>query len=266
MAAPLLVAGGAAALGAIGSALGTSSKNERLSKARKELSALKQQQAQGYQDLQTGLSQAYSPYTQNAQGDFDAYRGAAGSFGTQQREYAGAGDFNFDLNAAIDSLMDPYLSGRTEAATKALEGSAANAGKLNSSATLSSLAKKSGELYSDAWKDALGAAQRQQAQEYGQWSDSINRERQAVDQYNANLMRNLEVLGALSNTGMGATLDLAGKKTALGQESLTNQGNLDLERIKLGTQKGSVLGNALTGGLNVGANVLGALSNMPKVP
>lgn len=266
MPAPLLVAGGAAALGAIGSALGTSSKNERINKARKEIAALKQQQAQGYKDLQTGLEQAYSPYTQNAGEDYQAYRQAAGSFGSQQREYADAGDFNFDLNAAIDSLMDPYLSGRTEAATKALEGSAANAGKLNSSATLSSLAKKSGELYSDAWKDALAAAQRQQAQEYGQWSDSINRERQAVDQYNANLMRNLEVLGALSGSGQSAVMDLAGKTTALGQESLTNQGNLDLERIKLGTQKGSVWGNALTGGLNVGANVLGALSNTPKVP
>lgn len=264
MAIPLLAAGlaagGTALLGGIGSALGTNSKNQQINKARREIAALKEAQKAGAQGLQDNLTKAYDPYTRNAGTDYDAWRAASQNYGAQQKTYADAGNFEFDLNSAIDSLMDPYLSQKQDAATRAMEGSAASAGKLNSSAALQGIAKRTGEIYSDAWKDALAAAQRQQQQEYTQWSDSVSRERQAVDQYNKNLMDNLSVLGALSSAGQSATTDLAGKIATLGQDALNTQGNLELARIGLNTQKGSVLGSALTGGLNSGASVLGALS------
>lgn len=263
MAIPLIAAGiaagGGALLGGLSSAFGASDKNARLKAAGKQIDQLRQEQAQGYAGIQQGLDQAYTPYTENAGADYGAYRQASQNLGQNLQGYADAGSFEFDLNAAIDKLMDPYLEGRTEAATRALEGSAANAGKLNSSATLQGIAKRSGELYSDAWKDALNAAQRQQAQEYGQWSDAIARERAAVDQANANVQAQLAAMGNLAGMGQNATLGLANTKAGLQGENLTNQGNLALQKIAMRSQMADPLAAGVSGALTGGTGVLNAL-------
>ena len=259
LAAGLGVAAGGALLGGLSSAFGASDKNERLKKAAREIDQLKAEQHAGYEGIESGLKNAYDPYTRNAGSDYEAYREAARNYGSNAKTYADAGSFEFDLNSAIDKLMDPYLEGRTEAATRAMEGSAASAGKLNSSATLQGIAKRTGELYSDAWKDALNAAQRQQQQEYTQWSDDVSRERAAVDQYNANLRAQLEALNGLSTSGQNAVMGLANTTAGLQTEDLTNQGNLGLKKIEMKSQMSGIPASAISGALNSGTSVLNAL-------
>lgn len=259
VAAGLGLAAGGALLGGLSSAFGTSDKNARLRHAGKEIDQLRQEQDAGYRGIQQGLEQAYSPYTANASEDLNAYRTAARNLGSNLQQYGDAGSFEFDLNAAIDKLMDPYLGARTEAATRAMEGSAANAGKLNSSATLQGIAKRSGEIYSDAWKDALNAAQRQQSQEYGQWSDQIARERAAIDQANSNLTAQLSALSGLSNMGQNAVMGLANTSAGLQGENLTNQGNLQLQKIAMRTQQASPLASGLSGAMTGATGVINGL-------
>ena len=263
MAIPLIAAGiaagGGALLGGLSSAFGASDKNARLKAAGKSIDQLKAQQAAGYENIKGDLAKAYTPYTKNAGADYESYRQAAQQLGANLRQYAEAGSFDFDLDQAINNLMDPLLESKQEAAAKVLEGSAASAGKLNSSATLSSLAKRSGELYDTAWKDALGAAQRQQAQEYGQWSDAIARDRAAVDQYNANLQSQLAAMGNLAGMGQGATLGLANTSAGLSSASLSDQGNLALQKIAMQAQQGSPAAAGLSGALTGATGVLNSL-------
>lgn len=252
---------GGMALGGLASGLGTGDANRRIYNAQKRLEGLKGDMREGYAGISSGLSDAYKPYTATAAQDWSAYRDAAQGFDSQAQRYADAGSFDYDLESAIQSLMDPYLAGKIEAGTKAIEGSAANAGKLQSSASAQAITRKTDDLYSTAWRDALAAAQRQQAQEYGQWSGAVSRDRAAVDQANSILGTRLSLLGDLAGQGLGATTNLAGAQAGLSQSLLSDLGNLGLQQAQLESRKGSILGNTIGGMLTGGIGGLSAWNN-----
>ena len=65
----------------------------------------------------------------------------------------------YDWEEAVNKFMNPYLEKQISAASKAIQGSAANRGGLFSSQTADSIAQKAAELQGNAYNDALKAAQ-----------------------------------------------------------------------------------------------------------
>ena len=262
MAIPLAVAAGIMTGGGIGSALTGSSErdqmNRNISQARGDIQNIMNQIPGQSQEIQSYLEGAYSPYTQNAAGDMTAYRDAISQAGNLQ--YGSYDPFAYDLQSGIQKFMDPSLDLQIKKATGAVEGSAANTGKLFSSSTGKAISDRAQELSQLAWKDALKAAMEDRGFQYGVYGDDITRDRQAIDFQLKQQGQKLDSLGNLAGMGQQATTNLASSVGDVKLAEMQGLNDLALSQAQLGMQRpgGSAFGDFLSG-VAGGASILGPI-------
>lgn len=248
------IAGGTMALGGIGSAWGghnaRTQANKNIGAARSELDAISSripgQSEQIIGDLQT----AYSPYTQNAAGDMDSYRLATGQIGNLQ--YGVADPFAYDLNTQAQQFLDPTVDYQTRKATEAVEGSAANRGKLFSSATGKAISDRAQEIAQQSWKDAMAMALQDRGFQYGVYSDDVQRDRANIDLALKQQGMKLDSLGNLAGMGQDATTNLASSVAGVQGDMFSALNEADIAKANLLLNKqdtgwGSIFGDFASG-------------------
>ena len=261
MAIPLLLAAGAAGLGgagAMGSAMSNAGQaNRNINQANTAIQGIANRIPGQSAELRGELNTAYSPYTQNAQGDMNAYRGAIGQPNQQYNQFD---PFSYDLNAQSQQFLDPSMDFQIQQATDAVEGSAANAGKLFSSATGKGIADRSQEIAKQAWKDSMEMALQDRGFQYGVFGDEVNRDMANTDLAVQQNNQRMGAYGNLANMGQQATTNLANQTSNIRQGEFTgiNEAGMAIANNNMNRQDDSVMGNL--GALMTGAgNTFGSL-------
>ena len=259
---PLLVAAGIAAAGgagAMGSAMsGASQANKNIRNSNKAIEGIKSNIPGQSAELMGMLNDAYSPYTANAASDMNAYRDAVGNIGGYQ--YNQADPFAYDLNTKAQQFLDPSMDLQIKEATDAVEGSAANAGKLFSSATGKGIADRSQEIARKAWKESMEMALADRGFEYGMYSDDIDRDRANTDLQVNQFGQKVDAFGNIANMGQDATTNLANQTSnvKMSEYQGLNEADMALANNMMNVQDDSFMGN-LGSFMTGGANVFGAL-------
>jgi hypothetical protein len=270
MAIPLAVIGGVAGAGALGGGLsqysGASSANNNINSTNNSLDVLKGQlQGQG-DTINSMATDAYNPLIQNFGSDMSAYRDIGMNDG-KQFQYNEVDPFNYDINQGIQKFLDPSMDFQIKQATGAVEGSAANAGGLFSSATGKAVADRSQEIAKQSWKEALQAAMEDRGFESGRFDSDRDRGDRGVefeaDQYNRGLDRKTDVLGTLTGIGAEGTMNLAGEKIDTQRDVFSGMNDIEIQKTINDMQKqddgwGAILGGALTGGAGAASGPLTA--------
>lgn len=210
------------------------------------------------QELMRMLSETYGPYTQNAASDYNAYREGVQNADYDQFKYGATDPFAYDLNAKTQGFLDPTMNQQIQAATGAVEGSAANRGKLFSSATGKAISDRASEIAKQSWKDAAAMAMQDRNFEYGKYGSDIDRARQAQDQAAQLYGTKMQGLGTLA--GMGT--DMVGQFSQ-GQQNIKGNefgtlNELQQQKNMLRMQKpGGFWSGVLQGGLNSFGAIMG---------
>jgi hypothetical protein len=257
-----LIMGGGALAGGLGSAIAGSSEraqmNRNIRDAQRGIQNIRSQIPGQTQQLVGDLESAYAPYTQGAAADMGQFRSYVDQFGNLQ--YEQADPFAYDLQAGIQQFMDPSLDLQIRQATGALEGSAANKGKLFSSSTGKAIADRAQELSQLAWKDAMRAAMEDRGFQYGVYEGDIDRQREMIDFEAKQQQDKLSALGNLAGMGQEATMNLAGQVGDINLAQIQALNDLALAQTELGMQRpgGSIWGDLL-GGAASGAGAFGSI-------
>lgn len=189
------------------------------------------QMNRGYNEITESLKTSYGDLMGGAGADADAYRQAVQQGGYQG--YSDASPYQYDLQGMTRQLLDPSMQFQIEQATGAVEGSAANAGKLFSGATGQAIADRSQQIAQMAWKDALQTALQDRQFGYQMHSDEIARDRASIDQQNLNLDRNISNLQGLQGSSSSALNNYMSMLTQNKTGQLESQMNAYLANEKM---------------------------------
>jgi hypothetical protein len=204
-------------------------------------------------DEQLGMvNDANDPFTRTASGDWEDYRNLAGQDNSQ---------FNYDPFQEYNpedaqKFLDPSTDYQIGEATKAIQGTQANAGKLHSGATLKAISDRAQGIASTGYQNA-------QQQAYQNWLQNINLSRGAKDQ-GANLaQQRLGNAQGLANQGYNATQNALQQGMNVQQGYNQNLNDLNTNLIGLQGQKKSIggfgqqFGQALPGLIQAGGQIAG---------
>jgi len=235
---PLLLAAGAAGLASgTGGMLAGNQSRDNARAARNEINGVLNA-VPGQVDALTGYAnQQMSPYVQGAGQDMADYRSALGQ-DLSAFQYAPTEDFNYDLNANTQRFLDPSMDFQIKQATGAVEGSAANAGKLFSSSTAQGIADRSQEIAKQSWKDALQTALQDRQFMGSEDQRQIDNARAAQNQ-GANLWgMKTQGLGNLAGMGQQAVTGLTGMNLGAMQGGFETQNNGRLAQANILANRG----------------------------
>ena len=252
-----LIVGG----GALGSALSGKSERDQINRniraGQNAITGVQERLPGQSQVLNNIISQGYSPYTQNASQDFQNYR--QGVAGSGNLNYAPQGDFNYNLNQQAQQFLDPSMDFQIEEASKAVQASGANRGKLFSGATGKAISDRAQNIAETGYRDALQTAMADRGFQYGQFSDDINRDRDAIDFQANQQQRLIDNLGNVSNIGMEAMIGQAGNLSTIKSDEFQNLNQGDLQKAQLGMQRqgGNFFGDLISGGANAFSSIMG---------
>jgi hypothetical protein len=258
---PLAYAAGMGALsglGGMGSAMsGASQMNSNIDQSNRTIQGIAGQIPGQSEQLRGELSAQYSPYTQNAGSDMDAYRGAMNAPTQQYNQYD---PFAYDLNTQSQQFLDPSMDFQIQQATDAVEGSAANAGQLFSSATGKGIADRSQEIAKQAWKDSMQMAMQDRGFSYDVFSDDINRDRANTDLAVNQQGMKMDALGNMVNIGANATTNLANQNSNIRQGEFTgiNEAGMAIANNNMNRQDDSFMGN-MGAAMQGAGNMFGSL-------
>lgn len=272
---PLAIAGLGAGASALGSALGgylgaeaEAEQNQRVleaimagsAEAETMLRELAAQRGQTVDELYGGLTEGFADNQQN-------YLNQLQNTDMTQYNVDPMGDFNFDLNAETQALMNPELDAILAGQTQALEGSAAGAGKLFSGETGRAIADNAAGTIAQEWNNSRSAGAQNLGQKYGAFRDKADSIIRAAQVNSGNAQQNLANMGTGYNAQAGQYNQFAGQKLA-GQDALSSAlANLKGQTIQAqagmagssgGSAAGSVLG-AIPGAINTFTDIYGAL-------
>lgn len=236
---PAIAAGimaGGALLGGAGSVTSSNQAANNIRRSRAEIDALKAKFPDQANVIEQQLKESYSPYISTAGDDYQSYRDAVGGTDYDAMRYQQADPFGYNLQAGIKEFMDPSMALQIREATGAVEGSAANRGKLFSSATGKAIADRSQEIAQKSWKDALQAAMQDRGFQYQQYSGDIDRTRQVSDQDMRIAQQRIGDLGALAGMGQQASLRYGDLMTQNKQNLFQSQNQADLTKAQMGMQ------------------------------
>lgn len=222
--------------------------------------------AQGQADIRTqrdrdlaSIAEATDPFTRSASGDWEAYRGAAGQ-DLSQYNYDPFEEYNTE---DTKKYLDPSIDYQVQQATRGVEGSAANAGKLNSGATLKAIADRAQQI---------GQTGYQNAQNTGMdvWRNRMQYGQAAKNQGLGIAQQGLQNLQGVAQQGYNATQ--AGLGNTLNTNQAYNQqaNNLLMQQGNIQAQKAQIPGgmtqfmNALPQWVNMGAKVYSTMNPETK--
>lgn len=231
-----IMAGGALA-GGVGSMLSGNQGAANVSRARRDINALKAQFPGQAAQIEAKLSQAYSPYLQNAGADLASFRRSAQGLDPANFAYEDAPGFDYNMQQGIQSFMDPSTDFQIRQATRAVEGSAANAGKLFSSATGKGIADRSQAIAAQSWKDALQAAMADRAYGREAYESDVGLSRQEQDQRLRAAQAQAGVMGQLAGMGQQASMGYGEASAGNLQNLFQSQNQADLLRAQMLMQK-----------------------------
>lgn len=223
--------------------------NERAREARKKLKERAEQAEKEWKAVEG----KWDPYTEGLGNDYADYQAALQGYRDNAGKFAPTQEWNYDLKKGIADVWDPFFNEKVDLAAKQVYGGAANAGKLMSSATARNVANAVGKQYDQSYQAALNAAQEQERQQYGWYSDQVARERAAVEQANQLLMNNIGNYGESVNKGFNAL----GQQNALSGQRISDVNNLNIAAINAGLGQASPLG----AGLSAGGQALSGTAN-----
>lgn len=209
-------------------------------------------------DVYNYAANQYSPYTQSAAADMANFRSLAGQ-DPSQFYFQEADPYSYNMDQGIQSFMDPSMEFQIREATRAVEGSAANAGKLFSSSTGKGIADRSQEIARQSWKEALQAALQDRAYGASEHQRAIDNAR-AVQAQKANIWgQQAGLQGQLANMGFGATQALANTGTQALSDAYRTMNDADLAKANMLMQRGP----GMLGGFAQGAaSTLGPASGL----
>lgn len=258
---PLAYAAGMGALsglGGMGSAMsGASQANQNIDQSNQAIRGIQSRIPGQSEQLLGELGSQYSPYTQNAGSDMDAYRSAMGQPDQQYNQYD---PFAYDLNTQSQQFLDPAMDFQIQQATDAVEGSAANAGKLFSSATGKGIADRTAEIAKNAWKDSMEMALQDRGFQYGVFDDDISRDRANTDLGIQQQGMRMDALGNMVGIGANATTNLANQTSNIRQGEFTgmNEADMAIANNNMNRQDDSFMGN-LGAAMSGAGNMFGSL-------
>lgn len=212
---------GGGAIGATSGGVGAYNQN-KTEKARLDalLSGNKELQDLVMQNLNSNTGMMKQGY----EGVLDGYDPQSYINDLKNRDYSkyditAPGDFEFDLAAETQAQLNPALDEILKRSTGQLEASAANAGKLFSSATGKNIARSTTDQTAQEWARARQAAQTVGQNKYQQFIDKFNNSVKAnefnrgnmvmgqqgqAEAFNIQNNANQNQLGQLLNTNTGA--------------------------------------------------------------
>lgn len=175
------------------------------------------------------ISEATDPFTRSASGDWENLRGLASADNSQ---------FNYDPfeqfdQSSTNNFLDPSIDFQVKQATNAIEGSAANRGKLGAGVTQKAIADRAQEVGATGFQSAQDKA-------YADWQNRINLGRQAKNQ-GADLAQQRigNVLG-IATQGMSAAQNAFGQRLGTNQAYDQNLNNLNMQQAGLQGQLAQV--------------------------
>lgn len=252
-----LIVGGGALSSALGGASQRNQLNRNLKAGQNAITGVQERLPEQSQQLSNIISGGYSPYTQGAESDMNAYRQSVAQGGNLQ--YDPSGDFDYNLQQQTQNFLDPSMDFQIDEASKAVQASGANRGKLFSGATGKAISDRAQDIAQTGYKDALQMALQDRGFQYGQFSDDVTRDRGAVDFLANQQQQNISNLGQLSNVGMQAKIGEATNLSGIKADEFQNLNQGDLQKAQLGMQRqgGSFLGDMLGGGVNAFSSIMG---------
>jgi len=202
-------------------------------------------------------NQQMSPYTQGAGQDMADYRSTLGQ-DLSQYNYQQASPFQYDLQGQTQAFLDPSMDYQIQQATSALEGSAANAGKLFSSSTGRGIADRAQAIAQQSWKDALQTALADRSFMAGEDQRNIGNQRAMQDQGLAMWQAKAQGLGNLAGMGQQAVTGLTGMNLGAMSGGYQTVNDANLAKANLAQQRGPTGAAAFFQGL--GSAMPGVLS------
>ena len=271
MAIPLLVGAGIAGTAGLGSMMSgmanANQVNRNLANASRQIQGIRSDLVGQGAQLTGMLQDTYAPITQNFAGDMSAYRQLAAQ-PAQTFQYQQFDPFAYDLQAQTQQFLDPSMDFQIQQATDAVQGSAANAGKLFSGATGKAIADRSQEIAQQSWKDAMEMALRDRGFQADMYLSDRERADRGIefeaDQYGRNRAFQGDILGNLTGIGAKGTMNLGDSLVNVQGDVFKGQNDLALALANLQTQKQdtgwmSNLGNFLSGAGNSIGGMIGGL-------
>jgi hypothetical protein len=214
------------------------------------------------------LNTGYAPYTQGAGQNFANYQNMVNNMGGVQ--YADADPFAYNLQSQSQQFLDPSMDFQIKEATDAVQGSAANAGKLFSSSTGRGIAARAQDIAQKSWKDAMNMAITDRGFQYGVYGDEIDRDRANVDLQLRQEGLKLDALGNIVSIGADATTNLTTATAGVKGDEIRAMNDAELQKIMLGQGKQDSsffgnLGGALTGAAGGVSMINSIMGPTPKV-
>lgn len=256
------IMGGSGVLGGLGNYFAGQDQAKANSSAIKYLTGLQSNINDQTQGLVSDLNTAYSPYTANAASDYGALRNAI--TGANYQQYAPTESFDYDLNSAIDSFMNPNVDYLVDQATNAVENSAANAGNLFSGQTGKAIVQQAQDIAQKYRSEAQDLALQDRNFQYQNYQDTISNNRSAIDQANSLLNNSISNLGTLSSMGQNAVTGLANQSTDLWSNAYGDINNIGSVIGQLKSQSSPSLFSSVLGGLGSAGAGLGSIMGQQK--
>jgi hypothetical protein len=175
------------------------------------------------------ISEATDPFTRSASGDWQNMRSLASADNSQ---------FNYDPfeqfdPASANQFLDPSIDFQVQQATNAIEGGAANRGKLGAGSTQKAIADRAQQIGQTGMQSAQDRA-------YADWQDRINMGRQAKDQ-GANLaQQRIGNAQGIAAQGFNASQNALTQRLGTNQAYDQNLNNLNMQQAGLQGQLAQV--------------------------
>lgn len=234
---PLALAAGGALAGGLGGMLAGNQAASNNRAANRYIGNV-MQAVPGQTSALTGYAnQQMAPYTQGASQDMADYRSMLGQ-DLGQYAYQQASPFQYDLQGQTQAFLDPSMDYQIQQATQALEGSAANAGKLFSSSTGKGIADRSQAIAQQSWKDALQTALADRSFMAGEDQRNIANQRAVQDQGLGLWQTKAQGLGNLAGIGQQAVSGLTNMNLGAMQGGFETMNNANLAKANLAQQRG----------------------------
>ena len=246
--------------GTIGGGLSSYYQNQALNKYISGLSNMQTQANQMSADEIARINAAYDPLTRGYTQSYNDYLTNLANTDLTQYEVTAPEDFQYDLAAETQALLNPELNAIINRANQGVLASSANAGDLFSGAAGKAVARSTADITAQEYKTAQQAALTQQANKYQQYQDKFTNALKVAETNKNNLLGNLNLQG----TG----LNLQSQNFNTQQSALNNAYNtqnqnlmsiLNAQNTAQAQQAGtpSVLGGVLQGALGGLGSALG---------
>ena len=259
MAWPVIAAAIAAIASGAGSAVAGQQGSDNIDTAQGKINALKAQFPAQAGEIERTIREQYAPLIENAGDDMKTYRDAVESADWDGMEYDDADPFSYDLQQGINKFMSPDVDYQIKQATGAVEGSAANAGKLFSSSTGKGIADRAQEISKNSYKDAMQAAMADRGFEYDVYGGDIERQRGVRDKTMEIAKEKIGGYGQLAGYGADATQRYGDLIGGVKQDMYTSQNNADLASATLETQRPTTGWAAFMSGAGQGLGNMSAM-------